>query len=317
MTSNNHSLRGFLGRHKVAFIGLVFGALALVLAQTISSSGDFSFEQSSTALINERTSAIDLNDGRGSQLILPKDSSQEDKLPLLINLHGYTGTGASQSLYTHLEEAAVEAGIAYIAPTGTEDKQGSTFWNANSACCNFNDSDVDDVAFLDALITKSSQVANIDPERIYLFGHSNGAFMSYAYLCSGATKVAAIAGLAGAMNVDPKLCKSQPSNILHIHGEKDETILYDGGSLFGSRYTSTQSTIDQWSAINDCRKGKDSDMDLIESMSGVDTVKVSYRCTQGSLELWRMPQGKHSPVLDLDFARNVLTWLMANTREIN
>jgi polyhydroxybutyrate depolymerase len=317
MTAINNFLRGLLGRHKVALIGLVIGALALALAQTISSSGDFSFEQSSTALINERTSAIALNDGRGSQLILPKDASPEKPQPLLINLHGYTGTGASQSLYTHLEEAAVEAGIAYIAPTGTKDKQGSTFWNANSACCNFNNSDVDDVAFIDTLIEKSSALAKIDPERIYIFGHSNGAFMAYAYLCSGHTKVAAIAALAGAMNLDPKLCKSQPSNILHIHGEKDATILYTGGSLFGARYTSAQSTIDQWSAINGCRKGKESDMDLIETMSGVDTVKVSYRCAQGALELWRMPEGEHSPVLDLGFARNVLVWLMANERQTN
>lgn len=300
-------------RHKVALVGLILGILTLLIAQTISSSGDFTFEQSSTALISDRTTAIDLKDDRGSQLILPKGVSEDKELPLLINLHGYTGTGNSQSLYTHLEEAAVEAGIAYIAPTGTEDKQGSTFWNANSACCNFNNSDVDDVAFIDALIEKSSQVAKIDPKRIYLFGHSNGAFMSYAYLCSGSTKVAAIAGLAGAMNVDQSLCKSKPNNVLHIHGEHDDTILYSGGALFGVRYTSAQETMDQWSAINGCSQRKDSELDLLESVPGVDAVKVNYRCDEGSLELWRMPEGKHTPVLDLGFARNVLVWLMAFT----
>lgn len=302
-----HSIR----RHKVAIIGLVLGSLALVIAQAFTTAEEFTFEQSSSAVVKERTNAIDLKDDRGSLLLIPKDAPANEPIPLLINLHGYTGTGASQSLYTFLDEAAVEAGIAYIAPTGTEDNQGSTFWNSNAACCNFNNSDVDDVAFIDSLIEKSSAVANIDRTRIYLFGHSNGAFMAYGYLCSGSSKVAAIAGLAGAMNTDPAKCKSKPNNVLHIHGEQDETILYNGGSLFGAQYTSAQETVDQWSEINGCSQRKDSDLDLLESLTGVDAVKVNYRCSEGSLELWRMPTGKHTPVLDLGFARNVLVWLMS------
>jgi len=297
-------------RHKVALIGLFVGSVALVIAQSISSTEEFSFESSSSVSTENRGSVIELNDDRGTQLILPADIAQDESLPLLINLHGYTGSGASQSAYTFLQEAAAEAGVAYIAPTGTEDNQGSNFWNSNSACCNFNNSDVDDVAFLDSLIAKSKQLAKIDPNRIYLFGHSNGHFMAYGYLCSGSTKVAAIAGLAGAMNTDPALCKSKANNVLHIHGEQDETILYNGGALLGTQYTSVQSTIDQWSAINGCSKGSNSEIDLLESLSGIDTVKVSNICSQGSLELWRIPNGEHTPALDLDFARKVLAWLM-------
>jgi polyhydroxybutyrate depolymerase len=302
-------LKGFTKRHKVALIGLILGVITILIAQTISGSGDYSFEQSASSLIREQSTSIELKDSRGSQLVIPKGVSEDQALPLLINLHGYTGTGASQSLYTFLEQAAIEAGMAYIAPTGIKDNSGSTFWNADSACCNFNRKDVDDVSFIDSLIAKSLKAANIDAKRVYLFGHSNGAFMGYAYLCSGKTNVAAVAGIAGAMNLDPKLCKSSPSNILHIHGEKDATILYQGGSLFGTQYTSVEATLDQWSAINQCRQGKDSDMDILDSIEGVDTVKVSFRCQRGGLELWRLPQGEHSPVLDLDFARNVIVWL--------
>lgn len=303
------SFKSILGRHKVALVGLIIGSFALVIAQAISGSGDYTFEQSASSLISEQSTAIEIEDSRGSQLIIPKRVSGDQVLPLLINLHGYTGTGASQSLYTFLEQAAIEAGMAYIAPTGIKDNSGSTFWNADSACCNFNRKDVDDVNFIDSLIAKSVKLANIDAKRVYLFGHSNGAFMGYAYLCSGKKNVAAIAGIAGAMNLDSNLCKATPSNILHIHGEKDGTILYQGGSLFGTQYTSVQETLDQWSAINQCRQGKDSDMDLLESIEGVDTVKVSFRCEQGGLELWRLPNGEHSPVLDLTFAHNVIVWL--------
>jgi poly(3-hydroxybutyrate) depolymerase len=134
--------------------------------------------------------------------------------------------------------------------------------------------------------------------------------MAYAYLCSGSTKVAAIAGLAGAMNIDPALCKSKPNNVLHIHGEQDETILYSGGTLLGTQYTSAQATVNQWSAINGCTQGNESNLDMLESLEGVDTVKVEYLCSEGSLQLWRIPNGVHTPALDLDFARKVLIWLM-------
>jgi polyhydroxybutyrate depolymerase len=308
--STSKLFQRFIHRYRVALIGLVVGSIALGFAQTMSSSEEFTFESSSGVATENLGAVIELDDDRNSQLILPAGISQDESLPLLINLHGYTGTGASQSSYTFLQEAAAEAGVAYIAPTGTEDNQGSNFWNANSACCNFNNSDVDDVAFIDSLIENSSALANIDPKRIYLFGHSNGHFMAYGYLCSGSTKVSAIAGLAGAMNTDPALCKSKPNNVLHIHGEQDETILYNGGALLGTQYTSVQSTVDQWSSINGCSKGGESEIDLLESLSGMDTVKVSYLCSQGSLELWRLPNGEHTPALDLDFARKVLAWLM-------
>lgn len=301
----------FLKRHKIAVIGLLLGSLALVVAQANSGSGDYTFEPGLSAAADNPGPVVDLKNSRETQLFLPSGYSKDKSVPLLINLHGYTGTGASQSMYTFLQEAANKAGVAYLAPNGTQDNLENNFWNAGKSCCNFNQKKVDDVAFLNSLIDKSLAAANINPRKIYLFGHSNGAFMSYAFLCSGNKKIAAIAGLAGAMDVDQPDCKASPNHILVIHGQKDETILYNGGSLFGNRYTSVDETLNRWSQINSCRIGKESDLDLLESIDGIDTVKVSYRCEHGSLELWRMPDSPHSPVLDLDFARNVLVWLTA------
>jgi polyhydroxybutyrate depolymerase len=301
----------YLRRHKVALIGLLIGSLALIIAQANSGSGDYTFEPGLSAAQDNPGPVVDLKDSRETKLFLPSGYSKDDSVPLLINLHGYTGTGASQSLYTFMQDAANKAGVAYIAPNGTKDNLENNFWNSGKSCCNFNQKEVDDVAYLDSLIDKALAAANINPKQVYLFGHSNGAFMSYAYLCSGSTKIAGVAGLAGAMDVDNTNCGASPNHILLIHGELDETIQYQGGALFGNRFTSVPETINRWSAINDCRVGKETELDLLDSIEGIDTVKISYRCEAGALELWRMPQGKHSPVLDLDFARNVLVWLTA------
>ena len=299
-----------LHRHRVAVFGLLIGSLALVGAQANSGLGDYTFEPGLGAARDNPGPVIDLKDERETKLFLPSGYKEENAVPLLINLHGYTGTGASQSLYTFMQDAANKAGVAYIAPNGTKDNLENNFWNSGKSCCNFNQKNVDDVAYLDSLIDKALTAANIDDKNVYLFGHSNGAFMSYTYLCSGSSKIAGVAGLAGAMDLENMSCDANPNHILLIHGEMDETIQYQGGALFGNQFTSVPETINRWSAINSCRVGKESELDLLDSLDGIDTVKVSYRCDDGALELWRLPQGAHSPVLDLDFARNVLVWLM-------
>jgi polyhydroxybutyrate depolymerase len=298
-----------LRRHKVALIGLLFGVIVLQVTQGITGSGDFTFQQSSSATGESLNSVIELKGDRSTELILPKNYSTDVASPLLINLHGYSGNGPSQSAYTFLQEAAFNAGVAYVAPTGSEDSFGSTYWNATEACCDFNKSKVDDVAYIDSLIERSIKAANIDPARIYLFGHSNGHFMSYAYLCSGSSKVAAIAGLAGAMDPNLTLCKAKPNNILHIHGEKDGTILYEGGALFGKPYTSAATTVAQWQQINKCSAKEAASLDLLESIDDADTKVSNYDCKNGSLEFWSLPLAVHTPNLDLAFAEQVIAWL--------
>lgn len=302
----------FIRRHKVAFYGVVTGAVLLTVAQSISGSGDFSFVPTSSA--PEGSSVVELAGERPAELLLPDNYSQAVATPLLINLHGYTGTGPSQSAYTFLQEAAFKSGVAYIAPTGSEDSFGSTYWNATKACCDFNKSGVNDVAYIDSLIEKSIKAANIDPSRVYLFGHSNGHFMAYAYLCSGTRKIAAVAGLAGAMDPDPALCKAAPNNILHIHGEKDGTILYAGGALFGNSYTSAAATVGQWKTINQCTSEKSSPLELLTSIEGSDTSASIFDCGAGSLQFWSIPNGIHTPPLDDRFAQAVVEWFLTQKR---
>lgn len=309
MSSMEKALR-FAKRHKVALAGLLFGVVILQGVRGITGSGDFSFQQSSSATGESFNSVIKLKGDRATELVLPKGYVEDVPTPLLINLHGYSGNGPSQSSYTFLQKATFNSGVAYIAPTGSEDSFGSTYWNATTACCDFNNSKVNDIAYIDSLIERASKVANIDSSRIYLFGHSNGHFMAYAYLCSGSKKIAAAAGLAGAMDPDSALCKAKANNILHIHSEKDGTILYKGGALFGNAYTSAASTVAQWKKINQCTAPETTNIDLLLSIDGSDTSATNFTCSAGSLEFWSITQGVHTPALDLKFANRVVNWLL-------
>lgn len=299
--------------NKFVLTGLVAGISIVILAALNSKGAGDPFEPKLEVSQEALDLTVDLGEPRPTLLYLPQSYDGSSHVPLLINLHGYTGTGASQSAYTRLQEVAFNSGIAYIAPDGSADNLGNNYWNATTACCDFNKSGVDDVSYLDSLIERAVESAKIDTRRIYMFGHSNGHFMSYAYLCSGKINVAAVAGLAGAMDPDPIKCKAAPANILHIHGVLDQTILYEGGSLFGNRYSSVDSTIDQWSKINQCSKGTKSEADLLKVIDGPDTDVTSFGCGNTSLELWSIPNGAHTPELDLGFAEQVKDWLLSKS----
>lgn len=304
----------FLRRHRFALIGLLIGGIIISVTALNSTAPDYTFEQEPRIAEGAQSINLTIAKDRDAELFLPSGYSENTSVPLLIDLHGYTGTGRSQAAYTFLQEAAYSKGLAYIAPDGLEDSLGGQYWNATTACCDFNKSQVDDVAFINALIEKAESAANIDPTRVYLFGHSNGQFMSYAFLCSGTEKIAAVAGLAGAMDPDITQCRAKPSNILHIHGEADGTILYDGGSLFGNRYTSAAETVKRWAFINGCDNPQSSPLDAISSIEGAEMKVAGFTCKQGSLDFWTIKNGIHTPTLDIDFANKVLNWLLTHTK---
>ena len=258
-------------------------------------------------------SSIIIGADRPAELFLPVANESDEPSGILVNLHGYSGDSISQTNYTYLKESALAAGLAYVAPDGMKDGSDNRFWNATIACCDFAQRGVNDVEYIDGLIDEISNSYNLDKSRIYLFGHSNGHFMSYQYLCTTKNKVAAIAGLAGSMDADPAQCAGKSANILHIHGDADSTISYQGGALFSQSYPSVDEVIKRWNQNNQCSADAEKELDLIAAMSGAETTSFTFNCGKGSLELWKINGGVHVPVLDRGFADKVVSWLTLKT----
>ena len=249
---------------------------------------------------------------------LPSGYSREVPAALLIDLHGYSGDSTSQTSFTLLITAAEKRGVIYAAPDGLLDSQGNQFWNASKACCNFNNNPVDDVAYIQSLIDEISSKVSIDSKRIYIFGHSNGHFMTYKFACSRPESVAAIAGLAGAMDSDVITCApNRAVNVLHIHGTSDATILYDGGSLFGNLYTSAASSVKKWAQIDKCLTSPQvgAAFDLIRNLDGAETTPTIYSCPQTAVELWSINGGAHSPDVDESSALKIVDWFLAHPKK--
>ncbi|MDV7396997.1 hypothetical protein RZS08_36700, partial [Arthrospira platensis SPKY1] len=104
--------------------------------------------------------------------------------------------------------------------------------------------------FLLALTDTLHNWYNIDLNRVYATGFSNGGFMSYRLACEASDRIAAIAPVAGTMpiaianNCQPT--RSVP--ILHIHGTADFIVPYAGNSSF----LSVGESIEYWRNSNNC-----------------------------------------------------------------
>ncbi|MDA2963156.1 MAG: UbiA family prenyltransferase [Actinomycetota bacterium] len=266
----------------------------------------------------QESSSFILGGDRPVTVVLPTQYLKQNPAPLLINLHGYSGDSTSQSRFTFLDKAAQERGVIYVAPDGLQDSKGNRFWSAFAACCNFNSNPVDDAAYIKSLIDQISKRVSVDSARIYLFGHSNGHFMSYKFACTYPQSIAAIAGLAGAMDSDAQSCQAnEPMSVLHIHGTSDDVISYGGGEIFGRSYTDAVTTAKRWALIDKCSQmpAVEIGFDLVTSIQGAETIPTVYSCPEKSVELWQVMGGVHSPELDASFALKVMDWLLAHPKK--
>lgn len=180
-------------------------------------------------------------------LYVPAIYDGSTPVPLLLNLHGYTSNNIAQLFYGDFRSIADTANFLMVVPNGTMDPNGNRFWNT------FNTgSPVDDVGFMSDLIDTLEAVYNIDRNRIYSTGMSNGGFMSYALACELNDRIAAIASVTGSMTAT-NLAACQPDRpvpVMEIHGTADGTVPYNGNGPAQGGFVPIPTLVNAWVAFN-------------------------------------------------------------------
>jgi polyhydroxybutyrate depolymerase len=248
-------------------------------------------------------------------------------------LHGYGSSGDEEEAYLRLGAAAALNGVIYLHPDGTTDSNGARFWNATDACCDVDGSGVDDSSYLAALVTEIRTHVAVDPRRVFVVGHSNGAFMSYRMACDHADTIAAIVSLAGAPPADPAACRpSEPVAILQVQGSADDQVRVGGGALTGNlapgddrlaAYPSLEASLAEWARFDGCagtRTPSAATLDLDRTLAGANGpnetgVSTNGRCRPGGgVELWMIHGGGHDPEFIDDFGARVLVFLLSHAK---
>jgi polyhydroxybutyrate depolymerase len=224
-----------------------------------------------------------------------------DRLPFLLILHGFGGSGEQIERDLRLAAFAREMHFAYAVPDGTLDNQGRRFWNAGPVCCNFGHAPANDVERLSALVSHAIQSLRADPARIYVIGYSNGGFMAHRLACESARQIRAIVSISAAGPASPERCDPErPVAVLEIHGEKDRVVPLDGGLLFGrTGYPQSPPVVDgltRWAKLNRCQGGLRlrRHIDLFEAIAGEETAVSEFsHCQKSPVQFWRVTDGTH------------------------
>lgn len=164
---------------------------------------------------------------RNYRLYVPAIYTGATARPLIINLHGYTSNAQQQQLYSNFMPIADTANFLMVYPNGTF-SSGQRFWNAG-----ISGALVNDIAFLNALIDSLDLTYNINLNRVYSTGMSNGGYMSHTLACELSNRITAIASVTGSIfttqygsNCHPM----RPVPVMQIHGTSDPTVPYIGSS---------------------------------------------------------------------------------------
>lgn len=179
-------------------------------------------------------------------MYVPPNYTGTNAVPLLFNFHGYTSNANEQMWYGDFRSIADTAGFIIIHPEGTLDGTGTTHFNVG-----WGGSTVDDVGFTAALIDSISADYNIDQDRVYSTGMSNGGFMSFKLACELSDRIAGIASVTGSiLPATLNNCNATHSTpIMQIHGTSDGTVPYGGGAGWTEPISSL---IDYWADYNNC-----------------------------------------------------------------
>ncbi|MBL8918786.1 MAG: alpha/beta fold hydrolase [Myxococcaceae bacterium] len=252
--------------------------------------------------------------GRAYEVRVPGQFDGATPLPMVILLHGFGVTGRVQDLVFPVSGQLDERQFLYVLPNGTADRNGKRFWNATEACC-AGSLEVDDVSFLRALVDDVKARYPVAPGKVFLVGHSNGAFMSLRLACDASDVFTGVVAVSGSTFEDATRCGAgQPVPILLAHGDRDSSVPIDGSP---GRYPGARETGLRFARRNGCT-GTWQEGERLDLLGGADAETQQTLiggCTkQGSVELWTHEGTGHLPLYDERWTARILDWLLERAR---
>ena len=187
---------------------------------------------------------------------LPPGYDPNESLPVVITLHGGSGTSANVQGFTQMNLASNQHNFVAVYPEGRGIAPPGFSW-ADGRGTSADLAEIDDVGFIERLIERLAETHHIDTSKVYACGFSNGGFMTQRLACEIPHKFAAIGSLGCSMdtslfkNCDP----AQPLPMMMVSGTGDPFVPFGGGPMNGNvlPIIPVDSMVRYWTDFNNCQ----------------------------------------------------------------
>jgi polyhydroxybutyrate depolymerase len=230
------------------------------------------------------------HDGRTRRYTIHVPVSYEGALPapLVLDFHGLVSNKTEQAERSGFRELSDAQGFLVVYPQGLygkgPDKEDANplkgpSWNGGDYCCGQAQANgEDDVGFAIALVGAVAAEVNVDLDRVYATGLSNGGSLTQRLGCEAADVFAGIAPVSFPMPFSPlEECQpDRPLPVIAFHGLTDELVPYAGGGFLG--FPSARESFLRWAALDGCAGAAPDETTTV----GEATCETFTSCAEGA-----------------------------------
>lgn len=226
------------------------------------------------------------HDGLARRFVVVRPEQGPDAAPVLLLLHGNSGTAENMSNLTEASAYVATRGIWAVMPEAV-----NRVWNENPA----EPTGVDDVGFISALIDHLVSEYRVDADRIYIAGLSNGGTMTQRLACEIPDKVAAFAPVAATLrNAQADVCPASAKRpIAYFYGTLDPLVPYQGIGTVRSATEVAAFWADQLGCV-DLAKTVTALPDTVNDGTTVDLLRYPLCLAGGEVRMYTVNGGGHA-----------------------
>lgn len=250
--------------------------------------------------------SLEIRDSKGKNrrylLSIPAHYNRDDSQPTPVTFafHGRTSNPES-----FIESSLFKTDIIYesiiVMPAGI---------NASWAGAPYSKTSIkQDVDLTERLLDEVSSHYNVDRNRVYAIGYSNGGGMVANLGCRIPYKFAGLVLVSGAY-YSPIFddCSNEGVPVMTVHGTDDGTVPYDGGKKHDTTLLSTLTATEKFSKRNGCSIISN-DLDKLP----YNQIAVFEGCLNETQHV-RLPGGRHVWPKDAETARKMWDFLARQSR---
>ena len=234
-------------------------------------------------------------------LYVPPNYTGDTAVPLVMLLHGRSGTGAGMAQISQMNTIAQRDNFIVVYPDGLQNQ-----WNYGRDWPFYpQTNDINDENFFSVLLQSLVQDFNLDATKRYVSGFSNGGFMTQRLACTMYDTFAAYAsvGATGPYGLTQGCADiNDPIPMMFIHGTDDPTVpwlgtpikLQDGRTIYTT--APMDNTLAFWVNHNGCTADVDDEtLPKVDTIDPTETLVLTFQgCPPDApLILYAVKEGGH------------------------